>query len=263
MKTDPKLLIGGIILILIILGAALWYMASTPAPEVGDLPEVPAGPAVGQSERISENGPYHEVSAEYPATTPLRTSAGAEADAAAVTAFRAFEETAITNFKEQNNLERLSAQDIAMFGLGGDRKYALGIEYEMRQSDATVSYVFMIYEDTLGAHPNAYYRTFTFDLASGAGLQLSQLFAPGVDYLTILSQKSREALYAELEENAVSDMLEAGTTPDEDNYQNFYLQGDALVIIFAPYQVGPWAIGTQEVRIPKSELSGMLKAEYQ
>jgi hypothetical protein len=262
MKPDPKLLIGGVILILLILGGVLWYMASNPAPEIGEFPEVPQGPSVGQSERISENGQYHEVSAEYPATTPLRASAGAEADAAAVEAFRTFERNTIENFKTQSGLSSLTQEDIAMFGLGGERKYALGIEYDMYQSAATVSYVFMIYEDTLGAHPNGYYRTFTFDLATGAGLQLSQLFAPGVDYLTILSQRSREALYAQLGQSAIPDMLEPGTTPDEDNFQNFYLEGDALVIIFAPYQVGPWAIGTQEVRFPTASLTGLLKAEY-
>ena len=263
MKNDPKLLIGGVILILLILGGVLWYMMSNPAPEPSELPTVPAGPSIGQSERISENGQYHEVSAEYPATTPLRASAGAEADAAAVAAFRSFEERIIETFKDQSGLATLTEEEIEMFGLGNERKYAIGIDYEMYQSKATVSYVFMIYEDTLCAHPNGYYRTFTFDLETGAGLQLSELFAPDVDYLTVLSQKSREALYEQLGENAVSDMLEPGTTPDEDNYQNFYLEGDALVIIFAPYQVGPWAIGTQEVRIPTSELSGMLKAEYQ
>lgn len=263
MKPDPKLLIGGIALIIIILGAVIWYMASTPAPEPTPLPEVGGGPAVGASERITENEAYHEISAEYPSVTPLRASAGAAADTAAVAAFREFELNTIATFKEQSGLETLSEEDIEMFGLGGDRKYALGIDYELRQSDETVSYIFMIYEDTLGAHPNAYYRTFTFDADTGNGVQIGNLFTPGADYLSVLSETSRESLRESLGENASTDMLEAGTTPDEDNFQNFYLDGEALVIIFAPYQVGPWAIGTQEVRIPRSELSTILQAEYQ
>jgi len=262
MQNDKKLMIGGVVLILIIIGLAFWYMATHPAPEPVPVNPIGQEPQGQQTGSIVENEQYYEVEAVYPATTPLRASAGAQADTAAVSAMRTFEANAIASFKEQNQLATLTAAEAEMFGLGDERKYALGIDYEMRTSPTTVSYVFMIYEDTLGAHPNGYYRTFTFDLATGKGLLLSELFAPGADYLGILSEKSRASLKNTLDDTP-SDMLEAGTTPDEDNFQNFYLDGSVLVIVFAPYQVGPWAIGTQEVRIPKSDLDGVLKARYQ
>jgi hypothetical protein len=56
--------------------------------------------------------------------------------------------------------------------------------------------------------------------------------------------------------------IETGTTPDPNNFQIFYFEGDYLVIVFPPYQVGPWVLGTQTIRIPRSELSAELKAEY-
>ncbi len=267
MYTNKKLAIGGVVLILIILGALIWYMANTPAPEA---PTPQAGEPQGEMGVITENEQYWEIEATYPTSTPLKASAGAGADAHAVEVMKQFAEISVQSFKEESGLLSLSAEDIAMQGLGGDRKYALGMDYELHSSDSTVSYVYLIYADTLGAHPNAYYRTFTFDSETGTGLTLGDLFVPGSDYLAKLSSSSRAKLVTQIAEASnVSeaelsmDMIDAGTTPDEDNYLNFYLEGDALVIIFAPYQVGPWALGMQEVRLPKSELTAILKAKYQ
>ncbi len=267
MDTNKKLLIGGIALIIIILGALIWYMASTPAPEV---PAPQVGEPQAEAGVIRENEQYWEIEAAYPNQTPLRASAGAGADAHAVEVMKQFAEISVESFKEENQLLSLSAEDIEVQGLGGERKYAFGMEYELHTSDSTVSYVYLMYADTLGAHPNAYYRTFTFDKETGEGLTLGDLFVPGSDYLARLSSSSRAKLVTQIAEvSGVSeselnmDMIDAGTTPDEDNYLNFYLEGNALVIIFAPYQVGPWALGMQEVRLPKSELSAILKAKYQ
>ena len=267
MDTNKKLLIGGVVLILIILGAVIWYMASHPAPEV---PTPQAGEPQGETGVIRENEQYWEIEASYPASTPLKASAGAGADAHAVEVMKQFAENSVQSFKEENGLLTMTQDDITMQRLDEGRKYALGMEYELHTSDSTVSYVYLMYADTLGAHPNAYYRTFTFDSETGAGLTLGDLFVPGSDYLAKLSSTSRAKLVTQIAEaSKVSesqlnmDMIDAGTTPDEDNYLNFYLEGNALVIIFAPYQVGPWALGMQEVRLPASELSAILKAKYQ
>lgn len=266
MDTNKKLMIGGVILILIILGGLIWYMSTHPAPEI------PVPQAGGQAETgtITENEQYWEIEANYPATTPLKASAGAGADAHAVAVMKQFAENSVLSFKEENGLLTMTQDDITMQRLDEGRKYAFGMEYEEHASDTTVSYVYLMYADTLGAHPNAYYRTFTFDLATGAGLTLGDLFVPGADYLAKLSSASQAKLVTQIaaatdvdESELDMSMIDAGTTPDEDNYLNFYLEGDDLVIIFAPYQVGPWALGEQEVRLPKSELSSILKVRYQ
>ena len=55
-------------------------------------------------------------------------------------------------------------------------------------------------------------------------------------------------------------MLLSGTAPSEENFSTFYLTDAELVIVFSPYQVGPWAIGTQTLPIPLSELQGLRSA---
>jgi hypothetical protein len=63
------------------------------------------------------------------------------------------------------------------------------------------------------------------------------------------------------ESEIAMDMLLDGTAPTEDNFQNFYLDGSDFVILFSPYQIGPYVLGSSELHIKKSDLPG-LKAEY-
>ena len=57
-------------------------------------------------------------------------------------------------------------------------------------------------------------------------------------------------------------MINMGTTPEEVSFENFYFDGNDLVILFAPYQVAAYAAGPQTLRIPLSELASILKPEY-
>jgi hypothetical protein len=212
---------------------------------------------------LLDEGEYHRITAVSPGATPLR----GEANSAAVALMRGFVEAEAATFKEESGLLTLTTEDIEMRDLGGDRKYVLDITYETHDSPATVSYVFPIFADSMGAHPNAYYRTFTFDKATGKELLISDLFADA-GYLDVLSKESRGQLapkIAEMSEIPLEEFdteyLDSGTTPDAPNFQFFYLDGKELVIIFPPYQVGPWVIGTQEARFDRTELD-VLKPEY-
>jgi hypothetical protein len=53
-----------------------------------------------------------------------------------------------------------------------------------------------------------------------------------------------------------------GSGANPDNYQNFALDGDAVVFYFPPAQVAAHAAGAQIVRVPLSELSGILASEF-
>jgi len=250
--------------LLLIAGGVLWYILTRPSPQIPlgqTATSTPEGGVTG-AKHITEETDLYEIDAAYPAATPLKASAGAAADAAAVSAMKTFAEQEIARFKDNGEFDSMTAEDKAMLGYGDGRKQALGLEYKTYTSPATVSYVYLIYVDTFGAHPNAYYRTFTFDAATGEELHTDDLFTPTADYTSVLSSETRTRLKASLGADAAIDMLEAGTTPDADNFQNFYLDGNALVIVFPPYQVGPYAIGTQEVRIPRASLGNALAARY-
>jgi hypothetical protein len=99
------------------------------------------------------------------------------------------------------------------------------------------------------AHPNSYSLTFNYDLAVGQQLNLYQIFLPGSDYLGPIAAycktqlASREIAY-----------FEGGAEPVLENYRNWNLTTDGLLISFDPYQVAPYAAGPQTVLIPYSEL---------
>ncbi len=250
--------------LIIIAGLALWYMATHPAP-TAHAPSMATTTASGSAlgpQSLSDSGQYYKIDASYPGSTSLLESAGAAADANAVAAMKGFETQTITQFKEESGLNNLTAEDIKIQGLSADRFYALSLTYETHQSPSTVSYIYQIYADTLGAHPNGAYRTFTFDKKTGASLQLADLFVANAAYLTQLSTISRTQIAQTLGENVDTTYLNSGTTPKAENFQDFYLDGANLVLVFPPYQVGPYAIGTQQVTIPLVQLKTSLKAQY-
>ncbi|MGB4076745.1 MAG: RsiV family protein [Minisyncoccia bacterium] len=261
MQVRPwEILVG--LLTLVAVGVGLWFVLMRPLPE-GSGPHATSTDTGSEEREIyTESGEYYEITAEYPTQIPLAHSASATMEAAAVSTMHAFVLSEAERFRE-NNVENLTAEDIALQNLGGERTYLLHIKYTMYESPETVSYVYSLFADTLGAHPNGYYRTYTFYKKTGEGLALDSLFSPSANHLEVLSMLSREKLGETLGEgNFDREYLEAGTSPDADNFQNFYLEGSSLILLFPPYQVGPWALGIQEARISREELGNTLREEY-
>lgn len=253
-------------LLAIFVALLIWYMWTHPAPQV-TYPDSTATTTpltvVGEPLHIIDNGQYHEIDATYPSATPLYNSAGAEADREAVTLMRTFAQNSVTTFKESANMD-MPGMDFAQ-----GRKYTMDIDYKLYESPKTISYVYVIYQDTLGAHPNGYYRTFTFDRTSGEALHLEDLFAPGVPYLERLSERTRADLpliMARMSGQSPTDIdkeyIDSGTLPISDSFNNFAINGTNLVMIFPPYQVGPYVFGTLEVPIPLSSMSSILNSKY-
>ncbi len=256
----PAIILG--LILIVLLG---WYMISVPAPVKA--PTTTNTPAATEPVTLDEDATYYTVKATYPTTTTLSGSASAQADQAAVLTMKTFVEQEIARFKDNGNFANLTHDDIQMQGLD-QRKYALGIEYTTHESKSTLSYVYQMYADTGGAHPNTYYRTFTFDKTSGAVLELGDVFLPNAKYLQTLSEKSRSMLppmiakMVNLEVSAVdTDYIKSGTLPEADAFQSFYFEGNNLVLLFPPYQIGPYVLGMILLPIPTSELKD-LRPEY-
>ncbi len=254
MNYKTFLLLG--IIVLIVLGSLVAAYLENGRQSSTSSPEKPLA-NLQADKKIEEEKPYYRVEATLPSSTTLSGTAGENA----LTLMDGFVRATIESFLEQSGVRTLTEEDIALLGLGGERKYTLQISYEAHESPSTISYVFTLYEDTLGAHPNASYKTFTWDKETGQELLIGNLFE-GDEYLAFLSEESRAQIRTRLGEDVNEEYLESGTTPDAPNFQYFYLEGDELVIIFPPYQVGPWAIGTQKTSFPLGNLVNV-KIKYQ
>jgi hypothetical protein len=176
----------------------------------------------------------------------------------------------VAAFKKNGNFAGLTHDDVQMMGLD-QRKEALSSEYKMYTGARTATYTFLIYEDTLGAHPNGYYQTFTFDTKTGAELSLADIFLPSIPYLERVSNRVRTDLPGIIDKMSSdggnstftdTDSIKMGTQPVKENFSNFYISGKNLVFVFEPYQVGPYALGTVEDPIPLAQLADSLKIEY-
>lgn len=234
----------------------LWYFLRPGAIET---PFNPRGDAPNEQGRVDEHAAYYDVAATYPTETPLSERAGR----AAVDTMRSFINSTIAQFKIDGNFSNLTEEDIVMLGYVDGRKQTLQIGYVSAASPHTVSYVFTIYTDSLGAHGNTDFKTFTFDSQTGALLGLSDLFTSSAPHLERLSRISRERLAESLEVPTDDLMLVTGTEQTVANFSHFFLDDTSLVLLFPPYAVAPYAAGSQTLAIPRSELAALLRPEYQ
>lgn len=91
------------------------------------------------------------------------------------------------------------------------------------------------------------------DLGSGRFYKLEDLFKPGSDYLKVLSA-------------IVKKQIDSGAYPYvwPDSYkgisadQLFYVTADALHLLFAPYEIAPYAAGFPDFAVPYAELDDIL-----
>lgn len=259
--------------ILALLGL-VFYGATKPSPAKAPIEES----SLPDSKYV-ESAEYYDIVTNYPSrlgaidaadasSTPLLSKVSKEADAKAIAIMKSFVSDTIAQFKTDGNFAHLTHTDVKTLGLGPDRKEKLQITYLIASSAHTQSYIFTVYTDTLGAHGNISFKTFTFNTdpsmssgQAGSALALSDLFQQG-NYFDTLSSLARAKLPANIGENANTNMIIDGTKPESASFENFFFDNKDFVILFAPYQVAPYSAGPQTLRINTSELSNLLKPTY-
>src|SRR5262249_27493363 len=108
------------------------------------------------------------------------------------------------------------------------------------------------------AHPLHYHRVLNYAIEEGKEINLSDLFAPNANYLQVFSDYCRQVLDKRL---ANKDMVAQGTLPTLQNYKNWNIKPNGLLITFDEYQVAPYVNGAQMVLIPFTALKDILATE--
>lgn len=104
-------------------------------------------------------------------------------------------------------------------------------------------------EYTGGAHPNPLYGSYVFDGISQEFLTpLEYLNEQGINTVDVVN-RSRETLLERQYINEDEDWIYTGTEPKDENYSIIKIEADQAIIVFPPYQVGPYAAGPQEITI--------------
>jgi hypothetical protein len=105
------------------------------------------------------------------------------------------------------------------------------------------------------AHPYLYSLTANYQFDQRRNLSLGDLFLPGSNYLEIISTYCM----AQLSQRDIGfDEFSAGAAPTAENYRNWNLTPQGLLITFDAYQVAPGAAGPQMVIVPFSEWRAVL-----
>ena len=105
------------------------------------------------------------------------------------------------------------------------------------------------------AHPGDFSHTVNYDLETGRELALGDLFLSGSNYLEAISNYCIE----ELRKQPYSDSFTtSGAAPTLENYRNWNITPEGLMITFDTYQVAPGAAGPQIISIPYGQLQGVI-----
>lgn len=156
-----------------------------------------------------------------------------------------------------------TAAESGSFAQASDFMSGLDIRYQIAQANQNiVSLSLQVSNFSAGAaHPNNYNLAFNYRPSSGE-ITLSDLFKDGTNYLETLSKISRDDLNNQFkDEPELKDFINPGTEPVEENFKNFILKPNELVLIFDPYQVAPYAAGTRTVSIPKDKIKDILNPD--
>lgn len=106
------------------------------------------------------------------------------------------------------------------------------------------------------AHPYQYSLTFNYDLEQGNKLSFSDLFPKDSNYLEIIARYS----VVELSKRDIGFYggFQQGAEPTPENYSNWNIAQDGIMITFDEYQVAPYAAGPQTVIVPYRELASII-----
>jgi hypothetical protein len=237
--------------------------AATPAPAQATAP-VAATPALKD---VVEHDPRYLVGISYPAVANQYPGLAA----------------ALKRYADDAHAELMQAVE----GLGSDKPtapYDLSLSFnEIAKTPQLVAIAADGSSYTGGAHGNPLVARFVWLLSQDKQLTASEL-VPDKQAWRDISDYAREQLHAALSQRVDADdlspadradvvknagrMIDAGTGPEPGNFEQFepVLAPDgriaALRFVFAPYQVGPYADGTQTVDIPADVLLPKVAPAY-
>jgi hypothetical protein len=109
------------------------------------------------------------------------------------------------------------------------------------------------------AHPYHYTLTLNYDLEQGNKLSLKDLFPKDSNHLELIARYC----VVELSKRDIGFYggFQQGAEPTTDNYRNWNVAQDGILITFNEYQVAPYAAGAQTVLVPYGELTILINRQ--
>lgn len=194
--------------------------------------------------------PKSTVKIIYPQITGKDLNANAEKFNQAITKivndrFESYKKTIQDSLDDNKNLPKEVNQ------------YSLFITYQADAFKAGEQFIITVRLNTEtsfagAAHPSRKLDVYNYNLTTGEELTLSQLFEPNSNYLNVISDYVKKGLNKKL--GTRDSTFDDGAEPKLDNFKNWNLLPNGILITFDEYQVAAYVFGQPEVLVPYSVL---------
>ena len=243
---------------MLVLGSLACNALVPPPPTIVFPSVVPATEAATSAPSISQQVTlveqlFDETNQTPPFTIHARTPQMTGSDDPRVTAFN---QRVNDIFKNEVDTWRKSFQEVTYVSNGSSLEATSTLVSQIADL-WSLKFDFNFYSDG-AAHPGLYSITMNYDLSQGRELALSDLFLPNSNYLEMISSHC----IAELSKMPGFDgPFAEGANPTPENYQDWNITPDGLLITFEMYQVAPGASGPLQVLVPYSQLQDVINPQ--
>lgn len=228
----------------------------TPRPIPTPAPPMPTATPIPLSQQVTLiSQPFKETNQTPPFTITSQTPQLSGSDDPRVTAFNQRLNELVT--KEVDIWRQSFLQNTAPTVNNGS---TLDVTYTLLSQTGDIwsfKIDFSFYSDG-AAHPGLNSLTLNYDLGEGRELALADLFLPNTNYLEAISNYC----IAELSKQPFFEgPFSEGAQPTLENYRNWNITSNGLLITFDEYQVAPYAAGPQQVVVPYSALQALINPQ--
>ena len=248
MNRKPNLVLASFI-VLVLLACNATFTVGYPTPTVEPPTQIPTSTAVPLSQQvILVSQPYIETNQDpaFTITAQIPQLSGSD-DPRVQTINQRFNEIVqkeIVIFRQE-----FASRPVVDVSTNSFLEVTYGV---ISQYDDIWSIKFSYAFYTNGAaHPGDFSHTINYDLGAGHELALGDLFTPGSIYLETISKYCITELG---KQSFFEGPFNDGANPTLENYRNWNITPDGLMITFDTYQVAPGAAGPQVVVIPYAQL---------
>lgn len=142
--------------------------------------------------------------------------------------------------------------------------YGIYENVRLKRSDSTVVSFLEYHGDYLGgAHGNYGYSGATFDVESGRELALADILSDAEGFYQAAVDYAVEDLGKSYGDGLFPDYKEyVEKTFDADRSVCWYLNAAGIVLVYSPYEIGPYAMGEAEVLLPYDRFGSFMKDVY-
>jgi len=215
---------------------------------------------------IQESDSFFRVQAEYPEFPAASPDFNQEIATLISGKIDSFKKESMDNWKAR--LDMISADKPVP--QNPEEPFEFIGSWEAAQLNNTyLSLVIKIYYFSGGAHGNEEIHAFNYDIVKKKKIGIKDFFDSSQEALKKISQISAQDVMGQLqsrgwrEDDNLREMVNQGTAPVFENFENFNFNSHNLVIYFQRYQVAPGAAGSLTVTISRQMLEqNSLQSDY-